>query len=74
MAFLHCLLAPNFENDFVVRQFQRFHLGPRPRKNASALGEQSTGRRAMKVSSSFAAFAPHPYCKLTALGRIYQRG
>ena len=29
-------------------------------------GEQSTGRRAIKASSSFAAFAPHWYCKLSS--------
>jgi hypothetical protein len=29
------------------------------------MGEQSTGRRAIKASSSFAAFAPHWYCKLS---------
>jgi hypothetical protein len=27
-------------------------------------GEQSTGHLAIKASSSFAAFAPHWYCKL----------
>jgi hypothetical protein len=30
-------------------------------------GEQSTGRRAIKASSSFAAFAPHWYCKLSSV-------
>jgi hypothetical protein len=30
------------------------------------MGEQSTGRRAIKASSSFAAFAPHWYCKLSS--------
>ena len=29
-------------------------------------GEQSTGGRAIKASSSFAAFAPHRYCKLSS--------
>jgi len=29
-------------------------------------GEQSTGHRAIKASSSFAAFAPHWYCKLSS--------
>jgi hypothetical protein len=29
-------------------------------------GEQSTGRRAIKASNSFAAFAPHWYCKLSS--------
>jgi hypothetical protein len=29
-------------------------------------GEQSTGRRAINASSSFAAFAPHWYCKLSS--------
>ena len=28
-------------------------------------GEQSTGRRAIKAPNSFAAFAPHRYCKLS---------
>jgi hypothetical protein len=31
---------PHFENDFLVRQFQHFHLGPRPRKHASAPDQQ----------------------------------
>jgi hypothetical protein len=29
-------------------------------------GEQSTGLRAIKASSSLAAFAPHWYCKLSS--------
>jgi hypothetical protein len=29
-------------------------------------GEQSTGCRVIKASSSFAAFAPHWYCKLSS--------
>src|SRR5258708_12317426 len=52
--------TPSIEHTATVRPYR-----------SRLTGEQSTGRRAMKASSSFAALAPHRYCKLSSFRQTY---